>query len=49
MKTATHNVFVPLEEYLRLEAYSNVKHEYLDGRIFAMSGGRPSMLRGRCG
>lgn len=28
-----------LEEYLALERYSNVRHEYLDGEIFAMAGG----------
>jgi Uma2 family endonuclease len=32
---------VPFEEYLRLEEYSNVKHEYLDGVMYAMSGGSP--------
>ncbi len=32
---------VPFAEYLRLEAYSNVKHEYLDGVMYAMSGGSP--------
>ena len=30
-----------LEEYVRLEAYSNVRHEYLDGQIYAMAGGTP--------
>lgn len=30
-----------LEEYLHLEEYSNVKHEYLDGAIHAMAGGSP--------
>ena len=28
-----------VEEYLRLEGSSNVKHEYLDGQILAMGGG----------
>jgi Uma2 family endonuclease len=32
---------VPFDEYLRLEAYSNVKHEFLDGVMYAMSGGSP--------
>jgi Uma2 family endonuclease len=30
-----------LEEYLVLEEMSNVRHEYLDGQIFAMAGGTP--------
>jgi Uma2 family endonuclease len=30
-----------LEEYVRLEAYANVRHEYLAGQIFAMAGGTP--------
>ena len=28
-------------EYLRLEEYSNVRHEFLDGVIYAMAGGTP--------
>lgn len=30
-----------LEEYLILEEMSNVRHEYLDGQIFARAGGTP--------
>ena len=30
-----------IEEYLRLEAYSNIKHEYSGGGIYAMGGGTP--------
>lgn len=30
-----------LEEYVRIENSSNLKHEYFDGRIFAMGGGTP--------
>jgi Uma2 family endonuclease len=30
-----------LEEYVRLESYSNVRHEYLDGQVYAMAGGTP--------
>jgi Uma2 family endonuclease len=28
-------------EYVQLEEYSNVRHEYLDGQIYAMAGGTP--------
>jgi Uma2 family endonuclease len=28
-----------VEEYVRLEEYANLKHEYLDGYIWAMAGG----------
>lgn len=38
--TASHHKYT-LEEYLRLEEYSNVRHEYLDGQIYAMAGGSP--------
>ncbi|MEZ5964036.1 MAG: Uma2 family endonuclease [Planctomycetota bacterium] len=30
-----------IEDYLRLEEFANVKHEFCDGRIFAMAGGTP--------
>ena len=30
---------VPVEEYLAAEATSRIKHEYVDGRVYAMSGG----------
>lgn len=30
-----------LEEYVRLEEYANVRHEFLDGQIYAMAGGTP--------
>ncbi len=29
-------------EYVQLEAYSNVRHEFLDGVIYAMTGGTPT-------
>ncbi|MEJ7730308.1 MAG: Uma2 family endonuclease [Polyangiaceae bacterium] len=29
------------DEYLRLEAFSNIKHEFVDGLILAMAGGTP--------
>ncbi|MGH9379315.1 MAG: Uma2 family endonuclease [Thermoanaerobaculia bacterium] len=28
-------------EYVQLEQYSNVRHEYVDGQIFALAGGTP--------
>jgi len=30
-----------IEDYVRLEEAANVKHEFFDGRIFAMAGGTP--------
>jgi Uma2 family endonuclease len=30
-----------IREFLQLEGYSNVRHEYLDGQIYAMAGGTP--------
>src|SRR5688500_20338638 len=30
-----------LEEYVRLEEYANVHHEFLEGQIYAMAGGTP--------
>ena len=32
--------FVSIEDYLTAEAISPVKHEYVDGRLFAMAGGK---------
>ena len=34
--------FIPLSEYLALEAASDGKHEYWQGRIYAMAGGSPA-------
>lgn len=31
--------YLTIDEYLQLEQYSEVRHEYLGGQIFAMSGG----------
>lgn len=31
----------PFSDYVRLEAFSNVRHEFLDGAIYAMAGGTP--------
>ena len=36
---ATPNQYLSSEEYLDLEARSEVKHEYVDGRVYAMAGG----------
>jgi Uma2 family endonuclease len=40
MVSATHHRF-DFAEYVELEANSTVKHEFLDGRVFAMAGGSP--------
>lgn len=34
--------YLSIEEYLALEADSEVKHEYENGRVFAMAGGSPN-------
>ncbi len=40
MSAATHTRF-SVAEYVRLEEHANVKHEFLDGTIWAMAGGTP--------
>jgi len=30
-----------IEDFVRVEQYSNVRHEFLDGQIYAMAGGTP--------
>lgn len=41
MTSPAHRIHYTRDEYLALEASSNVKHEYLDGQIYAMAGGTP--------
>jgi Uma2 family endonuclease len=41
MAVEARHALYALEDYLRLEEYANVKHEYLDGVIHAMAGGSP--------
>jgi Uma2 family endonuclease len=41
MTSPAHCVRYSWAEYLALEATSNVKHEFLDGQIYAMAGGTP--------
>ena len=37
--------FVSFEEYLRLEAISEERHDYIDGQIISMAGGSPEHSR----
>jgi Uma2 family endonuclease len=39
--TAATRPRATLDEYVRLEAHANLKHEFVDGWIFAMAGGTP--------
>lgn len=41
MVQLAHDVRYPFAEYIRFERTSNVKHEYLQGHIYAMAGGTP--------
>lgn len=41
MVVESRHALYSLADYLALEEYSNVKHEYLDGVIHAMAGGSP--------
>jgi len=44
-KAPTHPVFHSLQDYVFMEHGSQIKHEYLAGRIYAMSGGTPEHAR----
>jgi Uma2 family endonuclease len=41
MTVPAHRIRYEWADYLALEAASNVKHEFLDGQIYAMAGGTP--------
>lgn len=41
MSQPAHRPHYSLDEYLRLEETSNVRHEYVEGAILAMAGGTP--------
>jgi len=41
MTVPAHRIRYEWADYLALEASSNVKHEFLDGQIYAMAGGTP--------
>ncbi|MEO6393058.1 MAG: Uma2 family endonuclease [Pyrinomonadaceae bacterium] len=42
MALPTPPVYISAEEYLRVEREADFKSEYVDGRIYAMSGGSPA-------
>lgn len=41
MAALAHRLNYTYAEYLAFETSSNVKHEFLDGQIYAMAGGTP--------
>jgi Uma2 family endonuclease len=41
MSVSAHEVHYTWRDYLALESASNVKHEFLDGQIYAVAGGTP--------
>src|ERR1700686_1044345 len=41
MTVPVHQINYTYSEYVAFEASSNVKHEFLDGQIYAMAGGTP--------
>lgn len=38
MVASPQNSFITSEEYLQLEADSDIKHEYIDAEVYAMAG-----------
>ncbi|KAA9347842.1 Uma2 family endonuclease [Larkinella humicola] len=42
MRQAVNKNYYTVGEYVALEQESNVKHEYIDGVIYNMSGGTPA-------
>ncbi|GFE68703.1 hypothetical protein CFPU101_13130 [Chroococcus sp. FPU101] len=38
MVALSDEIFLTVEEYLKLEEESPIKHEYIDGQVYAMSG-----------
>lgn len=42
MPGSTAHQLHTIEDYVRLEGFSNVKHEFLDGQVYAMGGGTPA-------
>ena len=38
MSTAVQNIFVSEEDYLEGELHAEIRHEYIDGHVYAMSG-----------
>lgn len=45
MVAAANAARLPYAEYLALEEKSDAKHEYIGGRVYAMSGGTPAHAR----
>jgi Uma2 family endonuclease len=41
MRTVARHTAYSVEDYLRLEEYANLRHEYLGGAIYALAGGSP--------
>src|SRR5262245_4814013 len=41
MTTAAELLFIPFDEYLALESRSDVKHEWVNGLVYAISRGTP--------